>query len=496
MNRVLVGQAAAGLAAYLLARGRRRHPASVVIGYDGRHNSEVFARDTAELMAGAGVRAILLPRLLPTPVLAFAVRHLDASAGVMVTASHNPARRQRLQGVPRRRRRRLADRAARGRRDPGRDRAGRGRIDRRAAALHRLRDGARGASSTRTCARTAALATRPASRCGSSTRRCTASAGRPRARCSPRPASPRRSRSPRSSEPDPDFPTVAFPNPEEPGAMDLAFAAAARRRRRARHRQRPGCRPASPSACRDGDGGWRPALAATRSAGCSAGAPPAASATENIDHGTLACSLVSSPALGAIARQYRPRLRRDAHRLQVDLAGRRPALRLRGGARLPGRPRQGARQGRHLGRRRGARAVLRAEGVAARPSTSTSPRSPTVRRLRLRRRSRSGSSDLARHRRDDGAAARRTRPREVGGIRGRADRRLHRRLRHVPAERHPAPPPRRRRPRDRAPERHRAEAQVLPRHRRRPRARPPSGMAAAEAALAALDAGMRELLGG
>ncbi|MCU1514580.1 MAG: phosphomannomutase, partial [Microbacteriaceae bacterium] len=87
MNRVLVAQAAAGFAAYLLAASASP---SVVIGYDGRKNSQVFARDTAELMAGAGVRAILLPRLLPTPVLAFAVRHLDVSAGVMVTASHNP----------------------------------------------------------------------------------------------------------------------------------------------------------------------------------------------------------------------------------------------------------------------------------------------------------------------------------------------------------------------------------------------------------------------
>jgi phosphomannomutase len=89
MNRVLVSQAAAGLARFLL--GRESHP-SIVIGYDGRVNSEVFARDTAELMAGAGVRAILLPRMMPTPVLAFAVRHLGASAGVMVTASHNPPR--------------------------------------------------------------------------------------------------------------------------------------------------------------------------------------------------------------------------------------------------------------------------------------------------------------------------------------------------------------------------------------------------------------------
>jgi phosphomannomutase len=88
MNRVLVAQAAAGLAAFLLAR---EGTPSAIIGYDGRTNSRVFATDTAEILAGAGVRAILLPRLLPTPVLAFAVRHLDASAGVMVTASHNPA---------------------------------------------------------------------------------------------------------------------------------------------------------------------------------------------------------------------------------------------------------------------------------------------------------------------------------------------------------------------------------------------------------------------
>ena len=89
MNRVLVTQAAAGLAAYLLSKSPSP---SVVIGYDGRTNSEVFARDSAVVMAGAGVRTTLLPRHLPTPVLAFAVRHLEASAGIMVTASHNPAR--------------------------------------------------------------------------------------------------------------------------------------------------------------------------------------------------------------------------------------------------------------------------------------------------------------------------------------------------------------------------------------------------------------------
>ncbi len=86
MNRVVVIQAAAGLASYVRAHGGT----SVVIGYDARHKSDVFARDTAEVMAGAGLRAVVLPRPLPTPVLAFAIRHLGADAGVMVTASHNP----------------------------------------------------------------------------------------------------------------------------------------------------------------------------------------------------------------------------------------------------------------------------------------------------------------------------------------------------------------------------------------------------------------------
>jgi phosphomannomutase len=86
MNRVVVTQAAAGLAAYTKSHGGR----AVVVGYDARHKSDVFARDTAEVMTGAGLRASVLPRPLPTPVLAFAIRHLGVDAGVMVTASHNP----------------------------------------------------------------------------------------------------------------------------------------------------------------------------------------------------------------------------------------------------------------------------------------------------------------------------------------------------------------------------------------------------------------------
>jgi len=87
MNRVLVSQAAGGLAEYL--KDYDKEP-SIVIGYDGRKNSDVFARDTAEIMAGAGVKAYLLPRKLPTPVLAYAIQYFDTTAGVMVTASHNP----------------------------------------------------------------------------------------------------------------------------------------------------------------------------------------------------------------------------------------------------------------------------------------------------------------------------------------------------------------------------------------------------------------------
>ncbi len=103
MNRAVVIRAAAGLTRYLIEEylpakaeqegGTAAEEAQsplVVVGYDARRNSDVFARDTCAVVVGLGGRAKILPRPLPTPVLAYAIRHLGADAGVMVTASHNP----------------------------------------------------------------------------------------------------------------------------------------------------------------------------------------------------------------------------------------------------------------------------------------------------------------------------------------------------------------------------------------------------------------------
>ncbi|MBK8447752.1 MAG: phospho-sugar mutase [Micropruina sp.] len=88
MNRVVVSRAAAGLAGYLIEHGHRG--GRVIVGYDARYNSERFAADTAEILAGAGLRPLLCEAHQPTPVIAFGIRHFDCVAAVVVTASHNP----------------------------------------------------------------------------------------------------------------------------------------------------------------------------------------------------------------------------------------------------------------------------------------------------------------------------------------------------------------------------------------------------------------------
>ena len=248
MNRAVVIRAAAGLGRYLLdtvrddddavaAAGSRRSPGSpgsgaprVVIGYDARTSSDVFARDTAAVLTAAGVEALLLPSALPTPVLAFAVRHLAADAGVMVTASHNPARDNGYKVY-------LGGRAVTG--------AGQGaqivppadvQIAARIAAVESVASVPRAASGWTVLPSTvvdayvstvAGLATPGGPRDlrivltplhgvgGAVVERVLRDAGFTDLHVVAEQA-----------DPDPRFPTVAFPNPEEPGAMDLALALA------------------------------------------------------------------------------------------------------------------------------------------------------------------------------------------------------------------------------------------------------------------------------
>ncbi|GAA3030503.1 phospho-sugar mutase [Microbacterium dextranolyticum] len=312
MNRVLVSQAAAGFAAYLREKAGADAAPIVVIGYDGRRNSDVFARDSAELFAGAGLRAVLLPRMLPTPVLAFAVRHLDAAAGVMVTASHNPpddnGYKVYLGGA-----------------DEGSqivapaDAEIAAHIDRVAAAAS-VADLPRGEYELADesvveayIAATATVAPAPAGAAGM-TWVYTAMHGVGyetlsailRAAGYPQPVVVEQ-----QIEPDGRFPTVAFPNPEEPGAMDLSFATAREAGAEfvlANDPDADRLAVAIPDDAADGGWrrltgneiglllGWRAAQRATAGQTAAAGSGGAVP--------SLACSLVSSPGLQAVAEHY------------------------------------------------------------------------------------------------------------------------------------------------------------------------------------------------
>ncbi|GAA0958430.1 phospho-sugar mutase [Frigoribacterium faeni] len=298
MNRVLVAQAAAGFAAFLL--GREAEP-SIVIGYDGRTNSDVFARDTAEIMAAAGVAATILPRALPTPVLAFAVRHLDVSAGVMVTASHNPPQdngyKVYLGGV---------DRGSQIVSPVDGEIAA--EIERAAAApvtgIARSDDYREAGDDlvmeyvrrTAAVAGTAATGRQPrvvyTALHGVGwevARRVFATAGF----AEPIPVS-------EQSAPDAAFPTVAFPNPEEPGAMDLSFATADRVEADLIIANDPDADRLAVAI--PVDGGWR--RLSGNEVGSLLGWRAAERAREADVDGTLAASIVSSPALREIARVH------------------------------------------------------------------------------------------------------------------------------------------------------------------------------------------------
>lgn len=310
MNRVLVAQAAAGLAAYLneqASAGRADQQPSVVIGYDGRKNSDVFARDTAELMAGAGVRAVLLPRLLPTPVLAFAVRYLGASAGVMVTASHNPARDngykvylggadEGSQIVPPADAEIAAhiDRAAQGRvsdlpRSDAYELADESLIDAYVAATAAV-------AGPLTTAGTGAAPLRVVYTAMHGV-------GWPTARAVFEAAGlPAPVTVAEQAEPDPDFPTVSFPNPEEPGALDLAFALARETGADLVVANDPDADRLAIGIPDASEQGYR--RLSGNEVGTLLGWTAAEQAREAGVEGVLAASIVSSPALRAVADAY------------------------------------------------------------------------------------------------------------------------------------------------------------------------------------------------
>ncbi|WP_420035288.1 phospho-sugar mutase [Streptomyces sp. cg28] len=220
MNRAVVVRAAAGLAAYLKDKGQG--DGLVVVGYDARHKSADFARDTAAVMVGAGLRAAVLPRPLPTPVLAFAIRHLGAVAGVEVTASHNPPRDNGYKVY-------LGDGSQI---VPPAD----AEIAAEIAAVKSLDDVARPESGWETLddsvldaylARTDAVLAPGSPRTARAVYTAMHGVGKDTLLAAfARAGFPEPVLVPEQAEPDPDFPTVAFPNPEEPGAMDLSFATA------------------------------------------------------------------------------------------------------------------------------------------------------------------------------------------------------------------------------------------------------------------------------
>ena len=297
MNRVLVAQAAGGLAEYL--KGYDKEP-SIVIGYDGRKNSDVFARDTAEIMAGAGIKAYLLPRKLPTPVLAYAIQYFDTTAGVMVTASHNPPEDNGYKVY-------LGKANGGGQIVSPADKEIAALIDKVAAG--NIADLPRSQNFTvlsdeivdAYIAKTASLAKEPA--CDINyvytamhgvgyevLSKTLAKAGLPQPHIVAD-----------QVWPDGTFPTVNFPNPEEKGALDLAIEVAKKHNAEFIIANDPDADRLA-VALPDAEGNWKPLHGNV--IGCYLGWYLAKQYHAQGKKGVLACSLVSSPALAEIAKKY------------------------------------------------------------------------------------------------------------------------------------------------------------------------------------------------
>jgi phosphomannomutase len=231
MNRAVVRAATAALAGWLAGRVPGAARAGVVIGCDARYRSDEFAAEAAQVLAGAGLGVHLLPPRQPTPLLAFAIRHLGAAAGIMITASHNPPADNGYKLY-------LGDGAQI---IPPVD----AQIEAAISALGPL-------SAVPVAAAASPLITQHGDEVAQAYLAAIVAAapGRPAA-AGPRPLRvvytplhgvaaglalrafaragfPRPHLVPAQAEPDPGFPTVAFPNPEEPGALDLALADARR----------------------------------------------------------------------------------------------------------------------------------------------------------------------------------------------------------------------------------------------------------------------------
>ena len=297
MNRVLVAQAAGGLAAYL--KDYDKTP-SIVIGYDGRKNSDVFARDTAEIMAGAGIKAYLLPRKLPTTVLAYAIQYFDATAGVMVTASHNPPEDNGYKVY-------LGKENGGGQIVSPADKDIAALIDKVAAG--NIADLPRSQDFTilndeivdAYIAKTASLAKEPKADINyvytamhgvgyEVLSKTLAKAGLPQPHVVAE-----------QVWPDGTFPTVNFPNPEEKGALDLAIKVAKENNAEFIIANDPDADRLA-VAVPDAKGNWKPLHGNV--IGCYLGWYLAKQYHAQGKKGVLACSLVSSPALAEIAKKY------------------------------------------------------------------------------------------------------------------------------------------------------------------------------------------------